>query len=329
MGCSTILRVSLRNLFWGDSALIKFWKRGNTNARVGVEVRTDGIALAKVVKASGQMAWRLEFHDFVPCNAAERSATLAALVGRAKAEGAACNIVLPSNQYQIFQIERPAVEDSELAAAVAWKLKDLIDYPPEDAISDVFAFPDDATRGRGKQVNVVSARKVILQELVKLVEGCGLVLQSIDVTELALSNLAQMFTVESQSLGLLYMRDGFGMMVLVKGGIMYLSRKLDIQQKQLLDPGKQEAVVQQLSLQIQRSVDYFESQMAQIPPRRILLLGPDISLPLAQLVDPLLALTVDDANWDEILEEQDSENLTRLVQTLVAVGGAYREEVVS
>jgi MSHA biogenesis protein MshI len=136
-----------------------------------------------------------------------------------------------------------------------------------------------------------------------------------------------MFTVESQSLGFLYMRDGFGMMVLVKGDVMYLSRKFDIQQKALQDPARQDSVVQQLSLEIQRSVDYFESQMGQIPPRRIVLLGPDITLPLAQLVDPLLAVSVDDANWDSVLEEQDSENLNRLVQTLVAVGGAYREEV--
>lgn len=280
-----------------------------------------------MVKTAEPEGWRLAFHEFLPCNAAERPATLAELVSRAKAEGATCNLVLPANQYQIFQVERPAVQDDEVADALVWKLKELIDYPTEDAISDIFPYPDDATRGRGKQVNIVCSRKVLLKELIKLVEGSGLVLGSIDVTELALRNMARMFTVESQSLGFLYMRDGFGMMVLVKGDVMYLSRKFDIQQKALQDPARQDSVVQQLSLEIQRSVDYFESQMGQIPPRRIVLLGPDITLPLAQLVDPLLAVSVDDANWDSVLEEQDSENLNRLVQTLVAVGGAYREEV--
>lgn len=290
-------------------------------------MRADGIALAKVIKSKTQPGWQLDFHQFEPCTAAQRQSTLSALVGKAKADGCLCNLVLPANQYQLFQIEKPSVDESEVGEAVFWKLKDMIDYPLDDAVSDVFTFPDDASRGRGAQVNVVSARKTLLKEHVKLIESSGLALTSIDVTELALRNLARKFTVEDQSLGFIYMRDGFGMMVLVKGDTLYLSRKIDIQSQALQDQSRQETVVQQLSLEIQRSVDYFESQMAQIPPRRVVLLGPDITVPLAQLVDPLLAVAVDDANWDDVLEEQSSENLTRLVQTLVAVGGAFRCEV--
>ncbi len=294
---------------------------------MGIEIRTDGIALAKAEPAR-QGAPTVSFHRFQKCNAAEREKVLTELVSDAGVSGADCHLVLTNNQYQVFQIDRPEVESGELRASAHWKLNDLIDYPLDDAISDVFDFPEDASRGR-KLINVVCARKTILKEYIQLMEACDLELVSIDVIDLALRNIAQRFVDEESTIGLLYLRQGFGMLVLVKGNTLYLSRKMEVREESLRDPAQQEAVVQQLSLEMQRSLDYFESQLRQIPPRQVLLLGPDVTLPLAQLLDPLLAVSVEDANFDEFLPEQDSENLTSLVQTLIAVGGAYRESGVA
>lgn len=290
---------------------------------MGIEIRTEGIALAKMEEKKG-VGQELTFHRFKKGNAAERQTVLSELVTEANASGADCHLVLTNQQYQIFQVDRPEVEDTELRASVHWKLSDLIDYPLDDAVSDVFEFPEDASRGR-KLVNLVCARKAIIKEYIQLMEACGLNLVSIDVIDLALRNIAQRFVDEDSAIGLLYLRQGFGMLVLVKGQMLYLSRKMEVRESALKEPAQQESVVQQLSLEIQRSLDYFESQLRQIPPRQILLLGPDISLPLAQLLDPLLAVSVEDANFDDLLPEQNSESLMELVQTLVAVGGVQRE----
>ncbi|MCG8610590.1 MAG: biogenesis protein MshI [Pseudomonadales bacterium] len=298
-------------------------RRKAGNAVVGIEIRTDGIALAKVTKQSDESV--LQYHNFRPCNAAERAETLSQLVAEAQCNNARCHLVLPTSNYQTFQVEKPAVEEAEMAEAVRWKLNDLIDYPIDDAVSDVFEFPSDAGRSRGKMINVVSARKVVLSDQIKLIQDAGLELHCIDITELALRNICNFFVVDEQTLGFMYLRPGFGIIIFVKGDHLYLSRKIDVNEAALNSPDTQEAALGQLSLEIQRSMDFFESQLGQIPPKRLLLIGPDVSLPLAQMLDPLLGVAVDDANWDEVLEEQDGENLSRLVMTLPAVGAAYRE----
>ncbi|PID43797.1 MAG: biogenesis protein MshI [Proteobacteria bacterium] len=310
----------------GWRVLINWFGKRKSSSFVGVEIRTDGISLAKTC-ASGDGRRSLEFHGFEPCNAADRENALTKLVEASRSSGASCNLVLTNNQYQVFQIERPAVDDAELRDSLHWKLNDLIDYPLDDAVSDLFEFPEDASRGR-KLINAVCARKSILKEYVALLKKCHLDLVSIDIIDLALRNIARTFIgtgIETEgAVGFLYLRNGFGMMILVKGENLYLSRKIDVDVDALKDPSRQETVMQKLSLEVQRSLDYVESQLRQIPPRQLLLLGPDISFPLPQLLDPLLAVSVEDANFDGLLPEQDSANLTTLVQTLVAVGGACR-----
>ena len=53
-------------------------------------------------------------------------------------KGMTCNVVIPSSSYSLLLSEAPNVEDTELADAMRWKGKDLIDFPIEEAILDGF-----------------------------------------------------------------------------------------------------------------------------------------------------------------------------------------------
>lgn len=68
---------------------------------------------------------------FAECMPAQRSATLAGLVSEQGWHKAPVTLVLPMEQYQVFQVDRPeGVEDTELADALKWKLKDFLDFSP-------------------------------------------------------------------------------------------------------------------------------------------------------------------------------------------------------
>ena len=144
------------------TTLQKLIRRKPSGQPVCLEVRPDGIAWARAAASPGQSL------GFVECVSAQRQDTLSKLVDDQGWAGVPAVLVLPIDQYQVFQVERPeGVEDSELADALKWKLKDFLDFSPADAVSDVFAFPEDASRGRGPLVNVVAARKSLVRELAR------------------------------------------------------------------------------------------------------------------------------------------------------------------
>lgn len=272
---------------------VKRWfKRKIRSSTVCLEVRADGIAWA-ASGGSGAFAC-----GFVDCSPAKRAGALSQLVSDQGWQGCPATLVLPLDQYGVFQLERPdGVSDAELPDALRWKLRDLLDYSSSDAVCDVFPYPSDASRGSGDQVNVVAARKSTACELVRLVDDAGLALERIDIAELALRNFASVLDPKGYGVALIHMRDSYGQMIICKGSVLYLSRRLDVTAADLRDATLQENAVQSLALEIQRSLDYFESQLGQIPPRIIQLVARDSVLPLTSMLSGYVATPISSIDW--------------------------------
>ena len=271
--------------------ITKITGRSNRRQKLFLEIRPDGIAWATSDKQTG----------FIECSSAKREQQLRAAIDQYGWAGAHATLVLPLDQYQVFQLDRPeGVEESELGDALKWKLKDILDFSPSDAVSDVFTFPEDASRGRGDLVNVVAARKTLVRELVELVSACGLELVTVDVAELALSHLVSRLDENHRGAALVHMRGRYGQMVVGKGGVLYLSRRLDVSVDDLHDASQQENAVQSLALEMQRSLDYYESQLGQVPPAKVRLVTPSTSLPLSSMLGSYLASGVEALDWSEL-----------------------------
>lgn len=277
-----------------ESFLKRFFQRGKRQGVLSLEVRADGLAWSYSASGSAR-------HGFLEGPPARRQTMLDELVSANGWNGLRARLVLPMDQYQVFQLDRPeAITDDELADALRWKLKDLLEYSPTEAVCDVFPFPEDASRGRGELVNVVAARKTLAGELVKLIENAGLALESIDIAELALRNLASTLDEQGNGVALVHLRESYGQMVICRGESLYLSRKLDVSSESLRDAAQQDHAVQSLALEIQRSLDYFESQLGQIPPRRIYLVARDSVMPLAPMLSSYVAVSVESFDASEL-----------------------------
>ena len=279
-------------LFSGTRPLQRLFRRGPSVSRLCLEVRPDGIAWAVSPGRPSQQT------GFAECLPAKRQQTLEELVSEYGWEGAPTILVLPIDQYQVFQVERPeGVEDSELADALKWKLKDFLDFSPTEAVSDSFPFPEDATRGRGALVNLVAARKSLVLELVSLVHDAGLALQKIDIAELALRNFAAALDTANVGVAVVHLRNTYGQMVVCRGDTLYLSRRLELSYDDMQDASRQEEAVQSLALEMQRSMDYFESQLGQAPPSVIRLVTKDSVLPLTSMLGSYLAAGIEAPDW--------------------------------
>jgi len=90
----------------------------------------------------------------------------------------------------------------------------------------------------------------------------------------------------------------------------------------LNEPSQQEQVIQQLALEVQRSFDYFESQLGQRPPGELILFGPDPNIPLANMLGGSITAKVTALDLS-VLGMEDGLDA---INALVAVGATYREE---
>ena len=154
-------------------------------------------------------------------------------------------------------------------------------------------------------VNLVAARKSLVQELVNLVNDAGLKLQKIDIAELALRNFAAGLDTGNVGVAVVHLRDRYGQMVVCRGETLYLSRRLELSYDDLQDASKQEEAVQSLALEMQRSMDYFESQLGQAPPSSIRLVARDSVLPLTSMLGSYMAVGVEAPDWSVFAMNED------------------------
>jgi len=251
---------------------------------VGIECQPNGLAVAvcadKWVQTESVASLRPQIlHSDIlldESSISDQATMLTDWVETHGLTGCPCNLVLPSSDYQLLLVEAPDVPEVEMREAVRWRIKDLISIPVAKAAIDVFLLPHDGSRGK-KMAYVVVAELSRLSSLVSLVNQSGLSLESIDIGELALRNLAYLQDLdhpESRGVAIVRLLEGQGSVSLYRKGNMYLSRQFQIKYGAgLLD----DIPIDSFILEVQRSLDYYERQMGQPPPTNLYICGDNIS----------------------------------------------------
>lgn len=202
-------------------------------------------------------------------------------------DASCCTTLMGRDDYKLLLTKAPQVEKKELAAALRWQIKDLIDCPPDEITLDVFdAWQDDAP-GQVNEVYVVTARNETLQQRVDLFSEAEINLQIIDIPELAQRNIAALLPEDHQGVALLWLYSGGGLLTLTRQNTLYLSRNLKTGTGSLQDTILSEQALETIILEIQRSLDYYESHY-HLPPIQHLALAPCGDLG-AELMDRIVA----------------------------------------
>lgn len=186
-----------------------------------------------------------------------------------------CSLLLKHGEYQLLQIEKPNVPAEELKQAVRWKLKDMIDYPVEQATIDVIEIPTDPNNARRQAyVYVVATRNELISTYIQsLIEFSESGLEAIDIPELAQRNIATYLEQQNRGLAMLTINGADGLLTFTSGGELYHARGIDVNIKHMLsdDSEQKSTLFERLSLEIQRSLDNFERQFPYINVNRLVL----------------------------------------------------------
>lgn len=189
-------------------------------------------------------------------------------------------ILLSSDWYQLLQVDKPVVEPEEMNQALLWAVKNMVTVPVHNLHLDYFESP----LGNQPKVTVAIVNKQQLQQMVHAAIQCRCEIAGITIEEMVVSNL---LSTESQArLVISHYANQDLLFTVVRDGEPYMHRRvrgfsdIDTISAQDLAYG----VADNLSLELQRSMDYFESQQRQPPVAAIDILIDGACEPLAQLL---------------------------------------------
>jgi MSHA biogenesis protein MshI len=171
------------------------------------------------------------------------------------------NLLLDGGDYQILPMDVPDVAPDEVADAMRWRVKDMIDYPAEEASIGCVLVPAASDSARTRQALVVVSRHDAIARWMQQSREARLDLHSIDVPELALRNLA-LLAAGDGACALLHVGLIRSTLVMVWRGDLCSVRRFDLRAAQLLDADHDafEALIERLGQDVQRSTDAFERQ---------------------------------------------------------------------
>jgi MSHA biogenesis protein MshI len=164
------------------------------------------------------------------------------------------NIVLASNFTQIIPIDKPAVADDELASAVPWAVKDLVADPLHELVMDYFHCA--SAPSAAERINVVCCRKQWIELIVEICTSCNVEIGLITTESVILANLIEK-TAACQVL-LWHVPGQEVELQIIRQGVLQFSRQLRgfSSLSQLDDVASNSLLLDDLSLELQRSMDY-------------------------------------------------------------------------
>jgi len=263
----------------------------------------------------------------IPASGDERNKSLVALAGDKNLKNSRCTTVLSPSEYSLLITEAPDVPAEELKAAVRWRIKDLIDFHIDDATLDVFDIPGEEAANRARSMYTVAARNDAIRSRAGWVESPGIGLEIIDIAELAQRNLANLMPGNEAGIVMVTLFPQGGLITITKGGELYLSRNLGVGSDALMEGSDLEAYFDGIALEVQRSLDYFDSHFRQAPIRQLVLAPPADEIPgLLDFLDSRLDLKASAMDLGQLLDWHVAIPDQMDSTALMTLGAALRNE---
>ncbi len=240
--------------------------------------------------------------------------------------------VVSTEDYQLVQVEAPEVQPAELRAAVRWRLREVINFDIEEAVFDVFEIPDPPRRTHSRMMFAVAARNAAVQRVAGSITPYVRGFDVIDIPELCQRNLSALLPQDRKGVALLTLADTFAQLVLTREGVLYLTRRIDIGRSHDASSGLSDVPgggldVSALALELQRSLDYYESHYDQTPVTQLVIApGDDRAARLAEALRKETSLQIELFNVADLFELAAGVSPDMDWHCLMALGAALRAD---
>jgi MSHA biogenesis protein MshI len=314
------------------SLLQKILPRGAHRAprHAGVAFGQDSFALVLLHREGGGRP-TIEHCSMHPMQGATPASLAEILEKLGAARAGTCGVV-GGDDYQVIQVEAPDVQPSEMRAAVRWRLRDAITFKVDAAVIDVFEMPESARRTQSRMLFAVAANPAAIERLTRTLQPASRGFYAIDIPELCLRNVCTLLPQHDKGVAMLALNEGYAQLITARQGMLYLTRRIDTLRKfETIGPGNadDEFDVGELALELQRSLDYYESHYDQAPVGDLVIApGGQRAQRLAAAISNETSLRVSVLNVRELCDVRMSGELVNDWPSLMALGAALRLEAV-
>ncbi|MDQ1921149.1 type IV pilus biogenesis protein PilM [Massilia pseudoviolaceinigra] len=241
-----------------------------------------------------------------------------------------CTTILGAGEYQLLSVESPNVPADELRTAVRWRLKDMLDFPADQASIDVLDIPTDKAQGRSQSLFAVAARNSLIETRQNRFVDAGVPLAVIDIPEMAQRNISALVEPEGRGVAMLSFSNEGGLLTVTYNGELYLARRIDVTLEQLLDSDhdRKHVCYDKITLELQRSLDHFDRQYNFINVSK-LVLAPTGASGLDEYLSSNLYTKVESLDLATVLDLGSVPELAALAQQqrfFLTLGAALRQE---
>lgn len=252
----------------------QIFSKNNSSQRIGIACQQQEISLCSIPGPSktpeANKDAKVLFHQ-EKVHSIKFDQTIEELHKNHELEGIA-TIVLTESQSQIVQVDKPNIPEAEINSALKWQIRDLVSITPENMVLDYYDAP--MLTGGKERINVVCAPLNELKKVVQATEQGKVKVGAITTQEFAFANL---MPADNDAYLLVCQQPNEEIVLLiVKQKQVYFHRRLRgfalIGNKSLDELSL--GVIDDISLEIQRSIDYFERQLKQAPIKGIKVLLP-------------------------------------------------------
>jgi len=238
--------------------------------------------------------------------------------------------VLTADAYQLQLVEVPNVPADEKLAAVRWRIKDLIDIPLDEAVVEMFEMPRHANAGTAPTAYAVVTRSAEVRQQIDLMQQADLRLDVIDIPELCIRNIAALLPQDADGVAFLHFAEDRGYLTVTRKGVLHIVRHIDHGLRNLAEAAGDALLLQDriagITLEVQRSLDYYESHY-DCRPITELVLGPGTGLDaLPAALTEQLGLTVTRIALEDLFSVEDELSPEDQGGCLLAVGAALRSD---
>ncbi len=147
-------------------------------------------------------------------------------------KGAQVHCMLRPEQYQILQIEAPAVAPEEMRAAARYQIREMLDAHVDDITLDVLRVGDGRQKGP-QHIYVIAAGNEVLKGVLELGEAMGWDLPVIDIQETSQRNLQALAGMggsgsDRADAALVVSDDGVAVITITSNAELFYTRRIDV-----------------------------------------------------------------------------------------------------
>lgn len=315
----------LRENYLKPAMLALQGKKKRNPGLVAIDFQSEGVCIARVERQI-EGAPVVTLCDFRPWNSDQATDQLLSTISDDfDLERSRCSTLLAEGDYSLLLTEAPDVPSEEMRAAIRWRIKDLVDFSIDSATIDVFDVPSEKAPGAGRNVYAVVVPNDTINRRADLLMNARMGLEIIDIPEMAQRNLAGLLAEDANGVVMISISEMGGLITITRGGELYLSRALGIGMAEMQSAPDPAEYFDRIVLEVQRSLDYFESSFRQAPIGSLVIAPMAREVPgLIDYLDANLNLSVSIMNLDDVLEFDVPAPVNVRVSCLGAIGAALR-----